>query len=166
MWRSNPSNYKGRHKPAAICRRGHTQTTDLDLDIVSERCSICGAKVLTACPHCDERIPGRYAVPGRVVTQVSQIPDFCDKCGSPFPWASRQARVYELENILDEQNLDEATRLTVSEQLQALRDPDLPENEQRRRWQTIKKLAPGILDAGKQIVVTVVSAEIKRQLGL
>jgi hypothetical protein len=36
-------------------------------------------------------------------------------------------RIHELENILDEQGLDEATVLKVQEELQALSDPDMDE---------------------------------------
>lgn len=95
-----------------------------------------------------------------------RAPDFCHHCGAPSPWASRQARLYELENILDEQELSDADRLVVQEQLQALREPDVPEEEQQERWLRIKNLAPGVINAGGRIVETVVSATIKGQLGL
>lgn len=83
-----------------------------------------------------------------------------------MPWASRQARIYELENLLDEEALDEADRLTVSEQLAALRDPDLAEAEQIERWKRIKKVAPGLMTSGQRIIETVVTAAAKAQLGL
>src|SRR5690606_36950705 len=93
-------------------------------------------------------------------------PEFCFSCGSPFPWATRQARIYELQNLLDEEDLDEADRLTVSEQLSALQDPDLDEAEQVERWSRIKKLSPGLMASGQRIIETVVTAAVKAQLGL
>jgi len=149
---------------AAICRRGHVVTSSVDLmGPVSPRCSDCGARVLTRCVKCEARLQGGLS--GSMYVDY-EPPDFCDQCGAPHPWASRQARLYELENILDEQELSDADRLVVQEQLQALREPDVPEEEQQERWLRIKKLAPGLINAGGRIVETVVSDAIKGQLGL
>ena len=68
--------------------------------------------------------------------------------------------------MLDEQQLDPADRLTVQEQLQALRETDVPEDEQEKRRERIKKLAPGLIGAGGRIIESVVSAEVKTHLGL
>ena len=38
-----------------------------------------------------------------------------DGCGEPYPWASRQDRIYQLENLLDEEQIDEPIRLLVME---------------------------------------------------
>lgn len=156
----------GEYRPAAVCRRGHVETSDTVLISPSTRCPDCGAQVLTACTNCSKRIRGDYHVEGVVGVGNYTPPDFCDFCGAPHPWATRQARLYELENILDEQNLDPADELSVREQLQALRQPDISEEEQRERWQSIKKLAPGLTEAGTRIIETVVSAAIRSQLGL
>ena len=151
---------------AAVCRRGHVAAEAIALEgQPPPRCSDCGAKVLTECDKCSARLRG--VLNARHVTQLHyDPPDFCDHCGAPHPWASRTARLFELENILDEQDLSDADRLVVREQLQALRQPDVPEEEQQERWLRIKKLAPGIFNAGGRIVETVVSATIKSQLGL
>jgi hypothetical protein len=45
-----------------------------------------------------------------------------DECGRPHPCASRQARFYELENMLDEQDVDPADALRVRDELEALRE--------------------------------------------
>lgn len=154
--------------PAAICRRGHVESTDLSgFSEAPDRCSKCGAEVLYGCPNCDARIRGYYHVPGVVdLTGGYEPPQFCDKCGQPFPWLDRQGRIYLLENILDDQDLDPADELTVREQLEALRNPDVSEEEARRRWGRIKELAPGLLKQGKPIIDTVLSAAIRAQLGI
>jgi hypothetical protein len=54
----------------------------------------------------------------------------------------------------------------VSEQLQALQDPDLDEAEQVERWTRIKKVSPGLMASGQRIIETVVTAAVKAQLGL
>jgi hypothetical protein len=132
---------------------------------VAARCSTCGAAVLTACPACGAQIRG--SVPG-VIGFAYTPRDFCHGCGTPYPWASRQARLYELENVLEENdNLSDADALTVREQLEALRDnPDEDEAEQVKRWQRIKKVAPSLTDAGSKIFVSVTTAAIQKHMGL
>ena len=128
------------------------------------RCPKCGAVVLTQCAACNAPIRG-LSTGGYTTFKLS---DFCTNCGTPHPWASRQARLYELENVLeDNDNLSDADRLTVREQLEALRaNPDEDEAEQVKRWERIKKVAPSLTDAGRQILVSVANTAIQKQLGL
>ena len=156
----------GEYRPAAICRRGHVYSEDLTLTPSAGRCSTCGAKIITACSSCNSIIRGYYHVPG-VADFGSDYkpPDFCHDCGQPHSWASRQARIWELQNLLDEEDLGEAERLTVSEQLDALLDPDLSEEEQVERWGRVRKMAPGLMSSGQKIVESVMTAAIKAQLG-
>jgi hypothetical protein len=95
-------------------------------------------------------------------------PDFCDKCGAPHPWLSREGRIYLLQNLLDDEQLDPATELEIREQLAILSDPDIGEDEQRERWERVRKLAPAFWDksGARAILETVVSAGIKAALGL
>ena len=158
----------GSYGPAAVCKRGHVETSDLTLHPPSPRCEECGARVLTACPACNSRIRGRYFVPGVIGVSKYEKPNFCDSCGAAFPWVGRKARVYELQNRLDDEELDSATELLVREQLEALTSPDLDEAEQLKRWQRIKSAAPDFLvkAATSPIVTSLVTAEAKKQLGL
>ena len=79
-----------------------------------------------------------------------------------------EARICELQNRLDDEELDPATELLVREQLEALTNPDLDELEQVKRWQRIKNAAPDFLlkAATSPIVTSLVTAEAKKQLGL
>jgi hypothetical protein len=54
------------------------------------------------------------------------------------------------------------------EQLEVLADPDLDEEEWAARWQRVKGLAPALWKKTgvQKIVVTLVTATAKRQLGL
>jgi hypothetical protein len=134
------------YRPAAICRRGHVASTDIQLspELASTKCGTCGAKIPRACPECNNSIRGRYYVPGVLGVGYEYSPlDFCEDCGAPFPWLSRQGRIYLLENMLDEEAIDGASRLEAQEQLEALANPDLEEAEQERRWRRVKTLAPG-----------------------
>jgi hypothetical protein len=152
---------------AAVCRRGHTSSSVLEISEgpVPQRCARCGAAVLSACPSCGYRLRG--GVPGVIGFKFTPA-DFCDRCGTPLPWASRQARLYELENVLMESpDLTEADRLTISEQIEALTsiDPD-DEPAQVERWQRIKRVAPALLGSGRAILVSVTTAAVQKQLGL
>jgi hypothetical protein len=52
--------------PAANLPRGHVASTDIQLspELASTKCGTCGAKILRACPECNNSIRGRYYVPG------------------------------------------------------------------------------------------------------
>jgi len=130
---------------AAVCRRGHVATSRAETVEYGVRCKFCGSEVITACPACGERIPGMWQ---RVAAHYSP-PDFCERCGEPYPWLSRQGRIYLLQNILDEADVSEAEKLRAREQLDALTDPDLGEEEQAERWARFRKAAPAVW-AGEQ----------------
>ncbi|HWX97212.1 MAG TPA: DUF2321 domain-containing protein [Solirubrobacteraceae bacterium] len=155
----------GEYRPAAICRRGHVQTSDITLTEFGPHCPNCGAEVLIQCPACQQRIRGRYYVP-RVVGGGTDYrpPDFCDHCGAAFPWLSRQGRIFELQNRLDGEQLDPADELAVREQLEALVSPDLDEEEERQRWARVKKLAPRLWESSQPVIETLVQAAIRASI--
>jgi hypothetical protein len=150
------------YRPAAICKRGHVATSDVTVspDLASTYCPVCGAGIIRNCPDCGHFIRGDYHVPGWVGAADYTPPDFCEDCGSPFPWLSREGRIYMLRNILEASEVDEAAKLRAREQLEALSDPELDEEEQARRWARFKKAAPAVW-AGEQaqrIIGTVLEA--------
>lgn len=159
---------RGTYTEAAICRRGHVEAVDIRLQPIPSNCATCGSKVLRACTSCGASIRGRLETADTQWLPGAEFKpgDFCHNCGQPQPWASRDARIYELENILDGQQVDESTRLLVREQLEALRDSDLSEEQQAERWTRIKRLTPHLVEAGGDIIKSIVSGTIKSQLGL
>jgi hypothetical protein len=68
--------------------------------------------------------------------------------------------------MLAEEGLDEATELAVREDLEALANPNLPEDEQRRRWERVKSVSPGVWRRGANIIEGLVAAAIRQQLGI
>ena len=166
-----------RYLGAAVCRRGHTISAAIDLAPgpsltvgdepgLARYCSTCGAAVLTNCEHCGFRIEG---LPEEVVVVDYEPPDFCDRCGAPHPWLSRQGRIYLLEaRIESEADPDPATRLKLEDELEALRDPDISEEEELERWKRIRRYAETAWEAGgvKQIVATLITATARSKLGL
>jgi hypothetical protein len=152
---------------AAICRRGHVRTSRFEPSTSNSapHCKQCGARILVACPSCGYPIPGKFK--GEVSGGRYAVPGFCEQCGSPFPWVDRQGRLWQLENLLEEDDLSQNDRLIVQEQLTALGEGDeLDEADQERRWTRIKSLAPSLIETGRAIIITVTSAAIQRQLGL
>lgn len=163
----------GRHegnRAASVCRRGHAKETALTQapDRGLGFCTECGAEILSRCPSCGIRILGTPWWPGVAVFEEYVPPRFCDGCGEPFPWATRQQRIYQLENLLDEEDIDEPTRLLVLEDLERLRaSDDLDEQQQFAVWQRIRTRAPGLF-AGTawKISQTLLTAYLKDKLGL
>ena len=155
------------YMPAAVCRRGHTIAQDATSHPPSSHCKRCGAVVLTACPGCGQMIHGYYRIPGVFYSQTYEPPKFCHACGSPYPWAGRQERIYQLQNLLDEEQLDEADALIVREQLEALLNADLDEKEQAKRWKRIMAAAPGFLEKASThpIVTSLLTAGLKQAVG-
>lgn len=139
-----------------FCRRGHFLGQD---GIADEFCVECGATAVRGCPNCG-------APTGVLDEEAGKPAGFCRACGGAFPWVTRQGRIYQLENLLARENLDEATELAAREQLEALADPDLSAEEQRERWRRVKKLAPGLWQSGRTIIEGLASAAIRGQIGL
>lgn len=70
--------------------------------------------------------------------------------------------------MLDEEQLDPAARLEAQEQLEALTNPDLDEEEQTRRWRRFKELAPDLWEksGARTIFESVISAGVRAGLGI
>ena len=145
------------HDQPVFCRRGHLLGRTVEAS--PAYCGECGAAALAGCERCNARVAVRPADPD---TPAS----FCVECGTPYPWVDRQGRIYRLENMLADENLDEASELAVREQLEALVDPELPVEEQRRRWLRVKEAAPGLFARGGNIIEGLAAAAIRQQLGL
>ena len=136
---------------------------------MSQLCPRCGADVLTRCRQCGLRIRGSYYVPNVIGFRPTPVPAFCDGCGGAHPWATRTQRLFELQNILDQEDVDDADRLWVEEQLERLRRDSggLTEKQEREIWAGIKRRAPGLFTGtGRAVVSGVVSAAIKIAIGM
>lgn len=164
---------RGRYfQGAAICRRGHVEHSSLDPTreraSIAEKCPSCGSDVLTACPNCNLRIRGRLHSPGVVSMTPYPRPSFCDGCGAAYPWATRIERIYELENLLDQEEIDQADRVVIQADLARLRTEDLSASDEKRVWERIKSRAGSALTSGpvQRVMEGVVSAAIRSQLGL
>ncbi len=154
---------------ASVCRRGHVASSDLRITQPSgPRCVTCGAELITHCPSCRRPIRGEYFAAGVLTSHVWSPNDFCDQCGSALPWASWQARVWALENLLDGAELEEAARLRVQKLLEevASEGEDFDVDREKKVWGRIKALWPGVSDKAWSIAGPLITAEAKRQMGL
>lgn len=162
----------GYFKAAIICRRGHVIEEGLDPNEISQmddsRCSTCGANTLKACTKCNQRLKGRYYSPIVVSFQDFQPKPFCDSCGSAMPWASRQERIWELQNILDENQLDEVEKLKISELLDALNNYDIDDATESDIWVKIKiKLGKVFYNERVQnLIFDLAGAYAKKNMGI
>lgn len=128
---------------ALVCKRGHVARASVSVrepvDNKDEKCSGCGAPVLLGCPGCGQRIRGWYY---GVMDMTYTPPKFCDGCGMAMPWATRKERIYELENILDQAEINEGERLFISERLRELHDMDGSDlKKQAKIWQAMGKIS-------------------------
>lgn len=109
-----------------------------------QKCTQCGAGVVTGCPNCGLRVRGEYYAAGVIgFSSNYELPGFCDECGSAFPWATREQRIYELENILDQQEMAEHDRLFIAERLRELHSMDGSDRKaQANLWKRIRSYGP------------------------
>jgi hypothetical protein len=174
---------------AVVCARGHvisdSISRDEDFDDAPNFCQRCGARVLTKCPsaRCPARILGHRLTGTWGSHQFSleenwrafkraflgqRRPDpFCWKCGKPYPWTTREERILRLYSLSNYQpNLDEADCLTIQEQIAVLSAPKASDQERVEAGSVIKRLAPKGWEVMLPVLQTLLSAEIRRQLGL
>ena len=72
-----------------VCLNGHQITARYN-EYPQHRqdfCKKCGSRTISACPKCNEPIRGHYNVRGVASFLEDPVPDFCHKCGKPYPWA-------------------------------------------------------------------------------
>ena len=135
-------------------------------------CEKCGDEVETSCRECGAAVLGQMyeilPVTGRkrLIAGAFQRPGFCSGCGGPFPWIDRAELISELVKKLDDEDLTPDEKLKAREQLEALADPDLPEEEQRERWEKVRDLAPKVLTASGRVLERLAGEALRQALGL
>src|SRR4051812_34510092 len=80
-------------------------------------CGHCGARVVQACWSCDVVILGAHML--GLGSRPLERPESWH-CGEPYPWATREERVGKVFHLIDHEDLDEATLLTVRERIAVL----------------------------------------------
>ena len=75
------------------CEAGHMIYGFSQTD--AKRCQICGKELVNGCTKCGEKLPTVFYSPGFVgsnepVSRPSR-PDYCDSCGTAYPWADSKS---------------------------------------------------------------------------
>jgi hypothetical protein len=143
--------------------RGPTQ---LKAPHVPAFCGRCGGQVLLGCRSCDAGIAGQ--MDGRPRDPQWEPAGFCWKCGFPYPWATREQRLAQLYNVIDDEELDDAERLAVVEQIAVLSEPvdEVSDEDRVRAGERVKSLAPKAWEAALPILQSLLTAKAKQDLGL
>jgi hypothetical protein len=153
-----------------ICRRGHVLDSSLNphelKNLNEQKCSTCGATCLKTCPKCNFRIKGRPYVPQVISFRDFEPHSFCDNCGAAFPWASQQDRIWELQNILDEEELSESDRTAIAFQLEKISSGILDADDESKAWKKIKNSLGTVFDKDKvqNLIFDLVGSVIKNEL--
>ncbi len=104
-----------------VCEDGHQITGCYDLcpDERQDFCQECGKPTITACPSCSETIEGtqievvkslldaRSGRSRRVPGHPVDVPNYCKKCGKPYPW--EENKIVAAIQVLAELGADEST---------------------------------------------------------
>lgn len=74
-----------------VCENGHKITAygKSRPEYLVDRCTKCGAQTITKCKNCGAEIQGYRHHPSVVEMDSSVPPEFCHKCGEPFPWTGK-----------------------------------------------------------------------------
>jgi hypothetical protein len=95
-----------------------------------------------------------------------QRPNFCGQCGGAFPWTERAlAAAREYTDDLEELNVEEKNSLKGTFDDLANDTPHTPVALSRFR-RLLEKIAPAAGQGLLQIIVSVATDKVKRQLGL
>jgi hypothetical protein len=137
--------------------------------VLPRHCGRCGARVLRTCPSCDAFILGTVVLYAGH-DNLERPESFCWDCGKPYPWATREERIGKLYDEIDHEDLDEATLLTIQEQIAVLSTPvdedGVTDDDRVRAGRLIRDLAPKAWEIGLPVIQSLLTAEAKRQLGL
>ena len=162
-------------RPAAVCRQqGHIaakwvsplETPFIPPGIVRDEspkyCVYDGSPIMVQCDKCDSDI---VCMPQDDAWEAAS---FCWSCGEPHPWATREERVLKLFSLIDDEDLDEADRLTVVEQIAILSAPEeeVPDERRLHAGEKIRQLAPKAWEAALPVLQGLLTEKLKKDLGL
>lgn len=150
---------------AAICLNGHVYTPFAEgVKDIDPFCQVCGALVITECPHCHEKIKRRN-YEGMAVVRPFPVPAYCFSCSHAYPWTS-VALESAAAIIADDSSIDPDNRQALTDTL-----PDLMTDTPKTQL-AISRLKKALLSCGKftaeglrQFVIDFGCEVAKKQLG-
>lgn len=107
----------GQHDAAQICVNGHVINDSIHRSpqFNQDCCDKCGEKTIFQCQNCQTEIKGHYFSPGVISMGSMEAPNFCHKCGKPYPWTTKKIAAFmEMTEELDELSPEEKGKLKNS----------------------------------------------------
>lgn len=87
----------GYYDAQQVCLNGHQITAHYHQfpNGRKDHCDKCGEATIWKCPHCKEEIRGYYVSDSVAILggRSAKVPEFCEKCGKPYPWTERKRAV-------------------------------------------------------------------------
>lgn len=82
-----------------VCINGHKITTALASmpNTGTDHCDECGARTISKCESCGTNIRGHHHNAG--ISFGTPVPDWCHKCGKPYPWQNKPATNTKLKEV-------------------------------------------------------------------
>src|SRR5438552_2328328 len=80
------------HDVAQLCLNGHViNPRSIEYpEFNQEFCEKCGETTTTDCPSCGSKIRGKTM--GSLIAERFYAPNYCLKCGKPYPWTEHRLR--------------------------------------------------------------------------
>ena len=120
-------------------------------------CTECGARIISRCQHCQERIDPSIAM---------KKPAFCGRCGRPFPWTEIALQsAMEFTDELGELNADDKVALKETFEYLVVDTARTPLAASRFK-RIVGTLAPTAKDILTKIIVEVATQAAKTGMGL
>lgn len=157
----------GYYTKAAICKNGHTESSDMSSYSIGRFCKSCGSEIITTCPSCGSEIRGNYRVPGAVMFGGSyNPPSYCHNCGNPYPWTL--ARIEAAKMLIEDMDeLSENEKQKMSESIdRIISDTPYTEVSANRIKKYLLKLGKSGASAFRDVLVNIASEAAKKSLGL
>ncbi|MDM5335727.1 DUF2321 domain-containing protein [Fictibacillus enclensis] len=152
---------------AQVCINGHTSNDTYIAHPIYNKdfCDKCGEKTITACPKCKENIRGDHHSPGVVAIGFGYTPpNYCHKCGNPFPWTSEKLdAAKELAELLDELSDVEKEQLKMSLD-ELVKDGPRTVVATTRFKGIMSKTGPEMAIGFKDILIDLVSETVKKSI--
>lgn len=156
----------GQHDTAQICLNGHVINESFHRypQFSQECCDKCGSKTIFQCEHCQTEIRGHYFAPGIVSAGGMDAPNYCHKCGKPYPWTTKKLSAFmEMAEELDELSPEEKAKLKSSLD-DIISETPKTEVASFRVKKVLSKLGKDTYGAVRDILVDVASETAKKAL--
>lgn len=127
-------------------------------------CPDHGVRIFQNCRTCNARWPTTWA---GYHDPNGRGSDFCDQCGLPAPWLSREDRIDWLRNqIQTDPKVPPETRYELEDVLARLKAMTPDDTKAVPGWEQIRKAVPKVWEVAKPVLADTIGAEVRKYLGL